>query len=339
MCEFFSFIQDAKGNIYYFNLEQRKQIHKSHAVTINKRTITGISNADSHDSIACAFITTAWPKCPGDVVNKYEIGLCTDKPLLVKDDIIIPRSHIKGGLADDAQRWMNIFVKSKEFADICRYTIGRRRSSSWHNATRRIAAELMALSSKNLTQEDMELIVEVCPRKLPLFHKSITSISVKAQQHLLTHNEHKDKNLAKFITDDGLVAYFKAKSGSRELTANMVTTSLVNRIAGEAGKSAYLFIKSIAHLPNIAPVIGRILSKVSTSDRAFLACYERPAVRLAVLTYIIKFESINYFIKNLDDDDAATCLSLIKKSGIKISRDKNLVLHAIAGRAIKSLEK
>lgn len=339
MCYFFSFVQDAKGNIYYFNLEQRKQIHKSHAVTTAKRTTTDISNADSHDSIACAFITTEWPKCPGDVVNKYEIGTSQDSPRLIKDDIIIPRSHIKGGLVDDAQRWMNTFVKSKEFADICRYTIYRRRSSSWYSATRQLAAELLASSAENLTKEDMELIVEVCPKKLHLFHKNLTEISVKAQQHLLTHNQHKDKNLAKFITDDGLVAYFKAKSGSRELTANMVTTSLVNRIAGESGKSAYLFIKSIAHLPNIAPVISRILPKVSTSDRAFLACYERTAVRLAVLTYIIKFESINYFIKNLDNDDAATCLYLIKKNGIKISRDKNLVLHAIAGRAMKSLEK
>lgn len=339
MCDFFSFIQDAKGNIYYFNVEQCKQIYKNHVVAVDGKKTDGISNPDSHDAIAQAFIAVTGRVNPGDMVNKYEIEFSAEGPILERDTISIPKSMEKNGLVDQARRWMHAFSQSREFADICRYTMHRKKRAQWYLETRMRAANMLSLNTSNLTPKDVDDIISICPDRLVKFHNKVSAISVKAQVHLISRGLHKNRHLSKFITEDGIFDYFKSKAGRRDLTRDMVTNSLVDRIAATSGRVAYYFLRSIAEIPGMTAVVMKLLHKVSPADMLFLQHGVNSKVARAVLTYRVRYGDMNSLIKKLDAEDAAACLRIIKKDNIKVSRDKRLVLHAIAGKAIAELNR
>jgi len=335
MCGFFSFIQDANGNIYYFNLAERKQIHKSHSVVVGARLTSGITNADSHDSIAMAFLGKKGVVNIGDKVNKYEIELENDAPRLEVDTLNVPNSRKRYGLVDDAIRWMRTFVQGKEFADICRYTLNRRKTASWTKFTRIRAAQLLSLSAGNVTKDDIAEIISVCPDMITKFHKDITALNARIQASLIQQNLHRKIGISKLITEDGIVKYFKSRIGVRDLDKNMVTPSMVSKIAAASGRTAYLFIRSIAHIPNMTQVMMELLPKVSQDDLWFLQHGVNRQTTRAVLMSHLKHGDLNTLIRHLGSDEAVTCLNIVKSNGIKISRDKKIVLHAIAGRQLK----
>lgn len=335
MCDFFSFIQDANGNIYYFNLAERKQIHKSHSVVVGSHMTSCIANADSHDSIATAFLGRKGAVNIGDKVNKYEIELGNDAPRLEVDTLNVPNSRKRHGLVDDATRWMRTFVQGKEFADICRYTLNRRKAASCTNFTRIRAAQLLSLSTGNVTKDDIAEIISVCPDMITKFHKDITSLNERLQVSLIRQNLHRKIGISKLITEDGIVKYFKSRVGVIYLDKNMVTPSMVRKIAAASGKTAYLFIRSIAHIPNMTQVMLQLLPKVSQDDLRFLQHGVNRQTARAVLMSHLKHGDLNTLIRHLGSDEAATCLNIVKSNDIRISRYKKIVLHAIAGRPLK----
>lgn len=90
MCQFFSFISNGKGKLYYFNWTQRKAIFND---KLHSPTGQSIGSADSHSEI-CAFYDL---DC--DMVNKYEYNPLT-KWLMVdqinnKDDAVLSRNKVQ----------------------------------------------------------------------------------------------------------------------------------------------------------------------------------------------------------------------------------------------------
>lgn len=95
MCNFFSFISDGSGSIFYAGSKLRQDTEWLEAY-----------NPDSHTSLA-----TYWTgKAQGDdLVNKYE---------WLKGEFIIDQINVE----DDSlfcRKWIEGFVKTKEFQEIC----------------------------------------------------------------------------------------------------------------------------------------------------------------------------------------------------------------------------
>jgi len=104
MCEFFSFVSDGKGELYYFDYPIRKKVLSG---KLKDRNGNSISEIDSHSSI------TAYFNLDDDKVNKYEYnpitryfrkdsinlrddsGICEKKVKKIKFDDIVPELLIK----------------------------------------------------------------------------------------------------------------------------------------------------------------------------------------------------------------------------------------------------
>jgi hypothetical protein len=104
MCQFFSFISDGDGNVYYFSAEQRRKLTDKEVTGLNKH-----EDFDSHSVIA-EFYKDKFKDNPCDNCNKYEFnienGFYKDQ-INVKDD------------SKTIQKWLDKFVDSREFSQIC----------------------------------------------------------------------------------------------------------------------------------------------------------------------------------------------------------------------------
>ncbi len=105
MCDFFSFISDGSGKVYYADLELRK----------NQEFLKKY-NPDSHTSLAAYFLKDP---VADDKVNKYEYsnGEFKVDQINVTDDSL------------DAEKWINDFVETEEFQEICLEAVKRTRST------------------------------------------------------------------------------------------------------------------------------------------------------------------------------------------------------------------
>ena len=93
MCNFFSFISDGKGNVKYFNLEQREQFYKNNPEQYEM---------DSHSSIASFYYGES---DSDDRVNKYEYN---------KNGFIIDQINVEDD-SEQVKKWLNEFIKTKEY--------------------------------------------------------------------------------------------------------------------------------------------------------------------------------------------------------------------------------
>jgi len=97
MCEFFSFISDGTGKVFYFDAKQRRDANLPKVDEYD---------FDSHSSIAAYFLQDP---VADDRVNKYEYsnGRFKIDQINVDDD------------SEQVKAWIFKFVKSKHFKDIC----------------------------------------------------------------------------------------------------------------------------------------------------------------------------------------------------------------------------
>ena len=98
MCEFFSFVSDGKGNVFYFDAESRKALLKANPENYNP---------DSHTSIVHKFISKD-PKAD-DKHNKYE---------LINGQVRIDALNTKNDI-DKVTLWAKKFYESNAFQKIC----------------------------------------------------------------------------------------------------------------------------------------------------------------------------------------------------------------------------
>ncbi|RLC08767.1 MAG: hypothetical protein DRI57_23405, partial [Deltaproteobacteria bacterium] len=101
MCNFFSFISDGKGNVKYFNLEQRKQISIENPDDYN---------VNSHSSIAEFYFknNTADDNC-----NKFEFS---------SGNFIVDQINTNDD-SKKCKKWINQFSNSNEFIEICKLAV------------------------------------------------------------------------------------------------------------------------------------------------------------------------------------------------------------------------
>ena len=98
MCEFFSFVSDGKGNVFYFDAESRKALLKANPENYDP---------DSHTSIVHKFISKD-PEAD-DRHNKYE---------LIGGRMIIDVLNTNNDV-DKVTLWAKKFYESSAFQKIC----------------------------------------------------------------------------------------------------------------------------------------------------------------------------------------------------------------------------
>lgn len=105
MCNFFSFVSNGRGNVFFFNAEQRRTL-----------ILSQHQSFDSHTSIAEHFKPNkSGPgQKPDDVVNRYEY---------LNGEFVVDGRLIVGDDSEQVKQWCEQFVASDEFQQICLATI------------------------------------------------------------------------------------------------------------------------------------------------------------------------------------------------------------------------
>ena len=102
MCKFFSFISDPKGNVHYFNADERLKLLKSNPEEYNP---------DSHSSIVHKLVSIQGNV--EDHCNKYE---------LLQGEFIVDQINGKND-SEKMKRWVENFIKTDEFREVCLATV------------------------------------------------------------------------------------------------------------------------------------------------------------------------------------------------------------------------
>ena len=98
MCKFFSFISNGKGNFFFFNGTERKNLLVSNPEDYKP---------DSHTSIAHNFMGKE--PTSDDLCNKYEF---------VDGNFVVDQINVNDD-SEKAKAWVESFVKTNEFDEIC----------------------------------------------------------------------------------------------------------------------------------------------------------------------------------------------------------------------------
>jgi len=114
MCDFFSYIQDKDGKIYYFDIEARKQLVETGVVRVqhgDSYRVDDPISTDSHSAIAFVYLGKHADVRSEDGCNKFEIGTDGVECTCANSNLL----H----LVKEGKKWGREFSKSKEFEDMC----------------------------------------------------------------------------------------------------------------------------------------------------------------------------------------------------------------------------
>ena len=255
MCNFFSFVQNAKGEIFYHGADDRRAARKKGDCT----------NLDSHSTIVFNKISKA--SCAQDKCNSYE----WDGVQLIEDTIV------RYGMTSAARRWIKAFSVTQEFSDICAEMVERNNAT---DTSRRLSKCIEGLPANMLTKpmckfalrfgtpikkvpvafmdadmyvsaikgtrniDDMESLLKTVPKQYitPKFHKHI----LKYRPSSIRHIPVKDRTpaICKLATSPS--KYPSCAANIKFVPEKLITPAMVNNLLrAESGASIRLLPKSL----------------------------------------------------------------------------------------------